>query len=132
VLSKEKQRYIVYCDATLRKAELEAEAESITKIQAFQSLKKHKAIELDSLPDKALQIDDYENFMMDKVDMLEDELMEIEMLLQDALGEATLKFRDKIKDLNSEIQKKTVDFIASCVENCIMFHETLKQQAIID
>jgi len=32
VLSKEKQRYIVYCDATLRKAELQAEAESIEKI----------------------------------------------------------------------------------------------------
>lgn len=45
--------------------------------------------------------------------------MEIEMLLQDALGEATNKFKDKIKELNTEIQKKTVDFIASCVEYCI-------------
>ena len=56
--------------------------------------------------------------------------MEIEMLLQDALQDATLKFRDKIKDFNSEINKKTQDFIANVQEQCAIFHESIKTQAI--
>jgi len=64
------------------------------------SLKKHKINELDTLPDKGLQIDDYESALLEAVSVLEDDLMEIEMLLQDALGEATSNFKEKIKEFN--------------------------------
>jgi hypothetical protein len=37
--------------------------------------------ELGELDDKSMQIEDYENTLMDKINFLEDELMEIEMLL---------------------------------------------------
>tara|TARA_B110000285_G_C15090792_1_gene598966 strand:+ start:1170 stop:1292 length:123 start_codon:yes stop_codon:yes gene_type:complete len=37
--------------------------------------------ELGELDDKSMQIEDYENTLMDKINVLEDELMEIEMLL---------------------------------------------------
>ena len=41
-----------------------------------------------------------------------------------------MKFRDKIKDFNSEINKKTQDFIANVQEQCAIFHESIKTQAI--
>ena len=37
--------------------------------------------ELLALEEKSMQIDDYENELMDKIAKLEDDLMEIEMLL---------------------------------------------------
>jgi len=37
--------------------------------------------ELDDLEDKSMQIDDYENSLMEKIADLEDDLMNIEMLL---------------------------------------------------
>jgi hypothetical protein len=37
--------------------------------------------ELDELEDKSMQIDDFENSLMDKIAELEDNLMNIEMLL---------------------------------------------------
>jgi hypothetical protein len=84
-LHKEKQRHIKYCTKLLHNSELDAEKKSINNINEFLSLKKHKIHDLDQLPDKALQIDEYETALMDAVAVLEDELMEIEMLLQDAL-----------------------------------------------
>jgi hypothetical protein len=48
--------------------------------------------ELDALEDKSMQLDDYEGELMEKIQVLEDNLMEIEMLLQEALSEATGKF----------------------------------------
>jgi hypothetical protein len=58
-----------------------------------------------------MQIDDYENILMEKIAALEDDLMEIEMLLQEALNEATGKFVDEIKRLNGDLKTKTMDFI---------------------
>ena len=64
-----------------------------------------------------MQIDDYENTLMDKIAELEDDLMNIEMLLQEALSEATGKFVDAIKGLNSELRTKTMDFVTKDVAN---------------
>ena len=66
-------------------------------------MKKHKIKELEELPDKALQIDEFETDLQDAIRVLEDELMEIEMLLQDALGDSTGKFKDNVKALNESI-----------------------------
>jgi len=64
-----------------------------------------------------MQIDDYENTLMEKIAELEDDLMNIEMLLQEALSEATGKFVDAIKGLNSELRTKTMDFVTKDVAN---------------
>lgn len=69
-----------------------AEQKSIALIRKFNSEKKHSLNELEELEDKSMQIDDYENSLMDKIADLEDDLMNIEMLLQEALNEATGNF----------------------------------------
>jgi len=45
--------------------------------------------ELMALEDKAMQFDDYEEMLNEKIAELEDFLMEVEMLLQEALSDAT-------------------------------------------
>ena len=67
--------------------------------------------ELGQQEDKSMQIDDYENNLMEKIANLEDDLMELEFLLQEALSEATGKFTDEVKRLNSELRTKTMDYI---------------------
>ena len=54
--------------------------------------------------------------MLQAVSVLEDDLMEIEMLLQDALIEATNKFKENIKDFNTDINNKTVNFTTYVAE----------------
>lgn len=54
------------------------------------------------------------------------------MLLQDALQDSTTKFRDKIKEFNTEITQKTVAFIGFVQEQCLIFHEQLKAQAMVE
>jgi len=51
---------------------------------------------MESLEDKAGEIDDYEKKMLKAVEDLEEELMNIEMVLQDALQIATDKFKEKV------------------------------------
>jgi len=41
MLHKEKKRTIIYCEEVLRKAEKEAELESIKFMEQFKSIKKH-------------------------------------------------------------------------------------------
>jgi hypothetical protein len=53
------------------------------------------------------QLDEYEKFLSNAINVLEDELMDIEMLLQDALVEATNKFKQYTKDFNDKINEKT-------------------------
>jgi len=66
------------------------------------------------------------------VEDLEDQLMENEMLLQDALQDSTTKFKDKIKEFNGEISKKTQDFMQYVLEQCAIFHEGIKQHAMVE
>ena len=80
--------------------------------------------------DKSMQIDDYENTLMDKISILEDDLMEIEMLLQEALNEATGKFTDEVKRLNSELRTKTMDFIKDVQAEYETFSINLKSGAL--
>lgn len=84
-VNKEKTKNIIFCKNELHQAELNAEQKSIALITKYNSEKKHILNELDELEDKSMQIDDYENTLMDKIADLEDNLMNIEMLLQDAL-----------------------------------------------
>ena len=79
-----------------------------------------------------MQIDDYEQELMDAVAGLEDNLMEIEMLLQDALGEATGKFRDKVIALNSAMKSCNMDYIKFVLEQAETFHTSLKNHALLE
>jgi hypothetical protein len=130
--NKEKMKIIAYCRVTLRESELEAESKSINLIRAFNSLKKHKINELQSLEDKSMQIDDYETLLMDSVSELEDNLMEIEMLLQDALGDSTGKFRDRVTALNSVMKGNTMDYIKFVLEQADIFHTSLKNLGLLE
>lgn len=58
MVTKEKKRNIVFCDKTLRDAELDAEKKCIVLIQKFESLKKHKIAALESSENKMLEFDD--------------------------------------------------------------------------
>lgn len=52
MIHKDKHRHILYCEKTLREAELDAEKRSIVLIDNFNSLKKHRLNDLDVQPDK--------------------------------------------------------------------------------
>ena len=80
-VNKEKTKFIIFCKNELHQAEIAAEQKSIELIRKFNSEKKHLMNELDDLEDKSMQIDDYENSLMEKIADLEDDLMNIEMLL---------------------------------------------------
>ena len=77
-----------------------------------------------------MQIDDYENTLMDKIAQLEDDLMGIEFLLQDALNEATGKFVDEVKRLNSDLRTKTMDFIKEVANELDIFSNNLRTAAL--
>jgi allophanate hydrolase subunit 1 len=79
-----------------------------------------------------MQIEDYENTLMDKINALEDELMEIEMLLQEALNQATGQFTDEVKRLNSELRTKTMDYIKEVGTEYENFTVSLKNGALIE
>jgi len=49
IVNKEKMKVVKFCRVTLRDSELEAESKSINLIRAFNSLRKHKINELNSL-----------------------------------------------------------------------------------
>ena len=65
---------------------------------------------MESLEDKAGEIDDYEKKMLKAVEDLEEELMNIEMVLQDALQIATDKFKDKVTYIITDIRNKTLGY----------------------
>ena len=88
--------------------------------------------ELGELDDKSMQIEDYENTLMDKINFLEDELMEIEMLLQEALSQATGVFTDEVKRLNSDLKTKTMDYIKEVGGEYENFSVNLKNGALIE
>ena len=65
---------------------------------------------MESLEDKAGEIDDYEKKMLKAVEDLEEELMNIEMVLQDALQIATDKFKEKVTSIITDIRNKTIGY----------------------
>ena len=65
---------------------------------------------MESLEDKAGEIDDYEKKMLKAVEDLEEELMNIEMVLQDALQIATDKFKEKVTQIITDIRNKTIGY----------------------
>jgi hypothetical protein len=107
---------IKYCERELRKEELQAEKKSIELIRDYQSLKKRQYRYMESLEDKAGEIDDYEKKMVKAVEDLEEELMNIEMVLQDALQIATDKFKEKVTFIINDIKAKTINFCSSLKE----------------
>ena len=66
---------------TLRNSELDAERKSISKIQEYQSFRKHEIRDLNNQQDKEGQLDEYENRLKTKINDLEDHLLDIEMVL---------------------------------------------------
>lgn len=105
-LNKEKKRHIIYCEQVLRKAEREAELESIKLIDQFKSYRKHQFRELTQKDDEEL-FDEYEEKIINVIDALEDDLMATEMKLQDTLGTATVDFQDRVKKLLDDMKLKT-------------------------
>jgi len=65
---------------------------------------------MESLEDKAGEIDDYEKKMLKAFEDLEEELMNIEMVLQDALQIATDKFKEKVTHIITDIRNKTIGY----------------------
>jgi hypothetical protein len=62
-LNKEKKRIIIYCEQVLRDAELEAEKESISLIEAFKKLWKHQMRKIQKDEDD-IDLDAYEDELM--------------------------------------------------------------------
>ena len=85
MLHKEKKRTIIYCEEVLRKAEKEAELESIKFMEQFKSIKKHQFRDINRLKPQDAELDTYEDNLMKEIDQLEDDLMNVEMKLQDSL-----------------------------------------------
>ena len=130
VVNKEKSKQIKFCKNELHQAEIDAEQKSIKLIRKYNSEQKHMLNDLLAQEDKSMQIDDYENELMDKIAMLEDDLMEIEMLLQEALNEATGKFVDEVKRLNSDLRTKTMDYIKEVANELDVFSNSLRTCAL--
>ena len=61
--NKEKKRHIIYCEEVLRKAEREAEVDSIKLIDHFKNHRKHRFRELASKDDEEL-FDKYEENLL--------------------------------------------------------------------
>ena len=129
-INKEKSKQIKFCKNELHQAELDAEQKSIKLIRKYTSEQKHMLNDLLAQEDKSMQIDDYENTLMDKIAQLEDDLMEIEMLLQEALNEATGKFVDEVKRLNSELRTKTMDYIKEVANELDIYSNNLRTAAL--
>ena len=107
-LNKERKRIVIYCEQVLKDAEREAEKESISLIQAFESKKKHVYRKIDSIydakrrdekgikdltiggrmntkkPEHVLtpeELDNEEGQLKKNIENLEDDLMSVEMKL---------------------------------------------------
>jgi hypothetical protein len=107
--NKEKINTLIYCEQVLREAEKEAEKESIKHIEAFKSKRKHKFRLLDQLEDKDedIDLDDFEDELLDDIRQLEDDLLGVEMKLSEALQTSTGEFQEKIKKILEEMKSKT-------------------------
>lgn len=103
VLNKEKKRHIIYCEEVLRKAEREAEVDSIKFIDTFKNYRKHRLRELTQKEDEEL-FDNYEENLIEVIEKLEDDLMGVEMKLQDTLGASTFDFNDRVKRLIDDMK----------------------------
>ena len=105
-LNKEKKRHIIFCEDVLKKAEREAELESISLVNGFKNQRKHRFRELMQKDDEEL-FDQYEEKLLEQIDLLEDQLMGVEMKLQDNLAVSTGDFNDRVKKLIDEMKTKT-------------------------
>ena len=92
-LHNEKNNMVIYCQRVLSEAEVKAEEDSITSMQAYESYMKHKMRKVKEERKKDLcDFDNHEDEFMGRIDLLEDELMTVEMKLQDVLGQATMEY----------------------------------------
>lgn len=115
VKQRQKVKIIQFCRKELKDAELKAERDSITKIEAYKKIEKHKyrAIEKTRYEDHEPNYEDDEQDLEQLQKVLYGELLEIEINLQSALTEARNKFISKVNQIIDDQKKLTVDYITA-------------------
>lgn len=108
--NKEKINTILYCEQVLKNAELEAEKESISLIDKFNSMRKNKMRLIQKMLDTKdiddIDFDSFEDELILAINELEDELMGVEMKLQESLGASTAEFFDRVRRIIEEMKNK--------------------------
>jgi len=89
-MTKEKSELIKNCEAKMRQAEIQAEADSIAAIASYKKVEKHRSRAIEKMRDENQEIDwdKDEEELEDKVEELRCSLLDIEIKLGDALRTA--------------------------------------------
>lgn len=118
--NKEKLNTILYCEQVLLASETEAEKESITLIDAFQKLRKHRFRMLQQ-QDANFNFGAFKKEMMGEIEKLEDALMGVELKLQESLSVATSGFQDRVKNILQDMKNKLVVYVKEVNEFMELF-----------
>lgn len=129
--NKEKINTILYCEQVLKSAEKQAEFDSISVIDDFQKVRKHKFRRLQGL--KEGEHFDYAAFkreMAKEIDFLEDNLMGVELKLQEAIQDSTSNFFNRVEKIVEEMKNKTGQFTKEVQDEMEQFSVALKAYAL--
>jgi len=79
-----------------------------------------------------LDLDEYEDGLMEAIDKLEDDLMGVEMKLQDVLSAATSDFIERVRKTIEEMKNKTSTYIAQVAAEAEQFNTGLRTYAVAE
>lgn len=107
--TKEKTLLINNCVKKMREAEVQAERDSISKIDEYKKLEKHRCRAIEKLRKENAEIDfeEHEEFLEEKIEILRCDLLDIEIKLGDALRTAFSLFETRLKNVTAGMKEKT-------------------------
>mmetsp|Transcript_8859 Transcript_8859/g.7836 ORF Transcript_8859/g.7836 Transcript_8859/m.7836 type:complete len:566 (+) Transcript_8859:2-1699(+) len=128
-LHENKEKKIVYWTEILRDGEREAEKKSITNVDEFKVtyIEKFKGVGWKEPTD--IELDIFEGWTYQEVDVLEEQLMSVEMKLVEALGIATGDFGKEVDAINNEMVTESSKFTKGVQEDMDKFIVELRDHA---
>jgi len=116
----------------MRAAEIQAEHDSIKKIDSYKKHEKHKYREIEKLRQENTEIEfeAFEEELEDKVEDLRCDLLDIEIKLADALRTAFTQFDSRLKNTVSNMKEKTGEFAEATLEEAVLFAKNVKIHGI--
>ena len=128
-MHKKKKDTIEHCMKILKVSEEQAELESIKKVEEFKSHLKRVLKICEEEKEEIDILEEHETQLLEKVQILEDDLIEIEMNLQVNLIESMGKFTKTLENVTNDMKKRVGDFILEVTEAVQKFFDTFTEEA---
>jgi hypothetical protein len=128
-LHDKKKKTIVYWTEILTEGEREAEKKSIELNNEFKHRRNQEHKKINWRDPSDMELDLFERWVHQEVDVIEDNLMAVEMKLVEAIGIATSDFSKEVDAINAEMTTESQKFHSNVQGDVDKFNSDLREVA---